>query len=654
LSGQLQFRRTDTNGLNVFPDLGGDTTNTSISAPLSLNVTHGRSIHNLTLGLTHATIRTTNSFTNSQNVAGLAGIDYPTAASTDPLNWGVPNLSFSGFTNVRGASASLRTDTRLNAGYAWTHPTAHHRFRVGGDFRYDASDSEVNGNPRGTFTFTGVSSSGGTPAAGADFADYLLGAPQQATLQVGGTSRLRQRSFDGYVEDNWQKTPKLTLNLGLRYELALPYVEANSRMANLDAAPGFTSVTPVQPGQVGPDTGTFPNGLLNTDANNLGPRLGFAYRLQPRTILRGGYSITYNSGSYASIARELVGQPPFADTDTFTDDAGAPPLTIAQALTTPVPTTTTTNNWGVDRDYELGMIQTWNATVTRNLNQNWMLQAGYTGTKGTDLDTLRAPDLGAGGVLIPGTQAFIWESSGGHSIMNAGNFQIQRRLANGFSGSVSYTIAKAKDNASSLGAGGPVVAQNDQDLGAEWARSSFDRRQQLSGTLYFELPWGPNRRWLKNGGLLAGIVGEWSARFTLTVQSGTPLTARVLGAASDLQRGVNGSLRANYNGGPIALSDPTVDEFFNVTAFSAPATGQFGDSSRNLITGPGTRQLNGLLQRDVRLGGTRAVTLQINAVNLLNTVQWAAVDTNINSPTFGRVLSARPMRTVTLTARFRF
>ena len=283
-----------------------------------------------------------------------------------------------------------------------------------------------------------------------------------------------------------------------------------------------------------------------------------------------------------------------------------------------------------------------------------MVQAGYTGTKGTGLDVLRAPYLGPGDSAIPGTQAFIWESSGGHSIMNAASLQIQHRLAHGWSGALSYTLARAMDNASSLGAGGPVVAQNDQNLDAEWARSNFDRRHQISGNVYFELPWGPNRRWLKDGGLLAGIVGEWSARFTLTIQSGTPLTARVLGAASDLLRGVNGSLRANYNGSPIPLGDPTVDEFFNVNAFTAPADGQFGDSSRNIITGPGTRQLNGSLQRDVRLGGNRAVTLQVNANNLLDTVQWAAVDTNVNSPTFGHVLSAKPMRVVTVTARFRF
>ena len=122
----------------------------------------------------------------------------------------------------------------------------------------------------------------------------------------------RQHSFDGYIEDNWQKSAKLTLNLGLRYELALPYTEVNGHMANLDAAPNLAAVAAVLPGAVGPYSGAFPAGLLNADTSNLGPRLGFAYRLKPNTILRGGYSITYNSGSYASIARELAGQPPFA------------------------------------------------------------------------------------------------------------------------------------------------------------------------------------------------------------------------------------------------------------------------------------------------------------------------------------------------------
>jgi trimeric autotransporter adhesin len=660
LNAQLQYRRNETESPSVFSSLGSHTINTSVAAPISLNVQKGRSVHNVTVNFTHANTQTTNAFSGVDNVAGAAGIKYPGLAAPDPLNWGVPNLSFTNFTSVRMPAAGLRNDDRFTLGYTWRHPTPKHQLRFGADYRLDNSIAQINSNARGSYTFTGLYSSGGarsTSPSYSDFADFLLGAPQLATLQVGGLSHLRQHAFDAFVEDNWQKTAKLTFNLGLRYELWLPYAEINGQMSNLSLLNGsnltganFTAAVPVFPGQTG-----IPAGLLKADPNNIGPRLGFAYRVEKNTTLRGGYSITYNSSSYASIARQLVAQPPFAETETVT---GTPtgPLAFADALLSS--TSGTTNNWGVSPDYALGTIQMWNASVTRNLTPNWAVTASYTGTKGTNLDLLNAPNRGPLGLLVPDVQPFTFESSGGNSIMNAGSFQVRRRLAGGVSGGATYTLEKSTDDVPSLGAGA-VVAQNAQNLGAEWAVSNFDRRNQLSADLGLELPFGPNRHWLKNGGLLAGILGEWTLTMTLTAQSGTPLTARVIGAATDVAQGTNGALRANYTGAPIQLSNPLVDEFFNNTtgataAFTAPAPGQFGDSARNLIIGPGVRQLNGALTRDVRIGGNRSVTLGINALNLLNTVQWQSVDTNVNSPTFGQVLSARPMRTMTASIRVRF
>ena len=470
MNGQLQYRRTTNEQLNVFPNLGSTTTSTSISAPITLNVVRGRSIQNFTVNLTHATIDATNAFSGTQNVAGDAGIKYPGTAATDPLNWGVPNLSFSGFTGVRSSAANFRDDDRLSAGYFWVRPTGAHQLRLGGDYRRDASSGQNNSNARGNFTFTGFYSSGQQTAghSGADFADFLLGAAQRRPSgwrhdapAAALVRRLHRRQL--------AKNAKLTFNLGLRYEFAKPYVELNGQMANLDVTPTFTAAVPVQPGQVGPFTGPFPAGLLNSDVNNIGPRLGVAYRVAPRTILRGGYSITYNSGSYATIARQLVGQPPFAETETVAGTADAP-LTLAEGLLSS--TSATTNNYGADRDYALGTIQTWNGILSRDFAKNWAAVASYTGTKGTNLDILRAPNRGPSGLSIPDVQAFIWESSGGHSILNAANVQLRRRLAGGISGDVSYTLARSMDNASSLGAGAPVVAQNDHDLAAEWALSA--------------------------------------------------------------------------------------------------------------------------------------------------------------------------------------
>jgi hypothetical protein len=226
-------------------------------------------------------------------------------------------------------------------------------------------------------------------------------------------------------------------------------------------------------------------------------------------------------------------------------------------------------------------------------------------------------------------------------------------MSRGVSGTASYTLSKSRDNTTATG-GGASVAQDDRNLDAEWALSNFDRRHQLTGNATLELPWGRGRRWLPYGGPLAAIVGDWSLSANLTWQSGTPLTVRCSSCASDVAQGVGGTLRADYTGAPVSVASPTIDQYFNTAAFAIPEAGTFGNSSRNLVIGPGSRLLNLQVTRDVTLGGTRGVSINLNVNNLLNTVNYAGVDTNVNSPTFGQVLSVSGRRSVRLNLRFRF
>ena len=140
----------------------------------------------------------------------------------------------------------------------------------------------------------------------------------------------------------------------------------------------------------------------------------------------------------------------------------------------------------------------------------------------------------------------------------------------------------------------------------------------------------------------------------VTLQSGTPVTPRVLSAASDVAKGTNGTLRADYNGEPIAVADPNIDRFFNTAAFTLPEVGTFGDASRNMIIGPGSKQLNATFARDLQLARNRTISVQLNATNLLNLVNYQAIDSVVNSPTFGQIISVRPMRSVQLNLRFRY
>src|SRR4029453_10503464 len=169
---------------------------------------------------------------------------------------------------------------QLSEGMQWNR--GRHNVRWGTDFRLQQANTHSTQNSRGTFTFTGARTAAvvdGVPVQGTgyDFADFLLGLPQSTSLQYGNlTYNFRGNSWSAFVLDDWRLRGNLTLNLGLQYEYASPYIETNNQIVNLDVSPGFTAAAPVLPGQVGPYSGAFPRGLVNPDRNNFAPRIGIA------------------------------------------------------------------------------------------------------------------------------------------------------------------------------------------------------------------------------------------------------------------------------------------------------------------------------------------------------------------------------------------
>ena len=679
---------------NPFPSVGGSTSVRSFDIPVSYTRSIGKLTNIVRADFNRSRTRTQNLYAFRDDITGALGI---TGVSQNPFDWGLPNLSFTNFASLQDTTPQLgRPQTyTFSDNMIWNH--GKHTARWGGDYRRVQVNTETSGNPRGSFIFTGLNTSAivnGQAAAGTgyDFADFLLGLPQQTSEQFGQSDHFHGNSWDLYAQDEWKMRANLTLNLGVRYEDVSPLTEENNRIANLDLSPGVLNpglgvpaVTPILPGQAGPYSGTLPAGLVRPDRNNFAPRIGFAWKPFSKTVVRGGYGINYNTGAYQTIAQQLALQPPFSTTATNIQAApGA--LTLQNGFPPP---TGITNDYAANPFYRLGYVQIRNLDIQQQIRPTLLLNLDYTGTKGTDLDILEAPNRTVTSIRIPGVQAFTYESSVADSEANAGSVRLRKRLAKGIAIGGIYTFSKSLDDASSIGAGATSgsntpglgaggtgarsggsgtsstggssssgtsnVAQNPFDLSAERGLSSFNQTHKFTADYLWELPFGHDKRWLTGNTPLRAILGDWQWSGDWTIASGLPFTPRLLGNIENVNTGTNGTLRPDVvPGQSVSLAHPSILEWFNPAAFVAPPAGQYGNARRNSIIGAGTKGFDMAFTKIVPLKESRVLEFRAQATNVFNIPNYSSVDTTVNSPTFGRVTAIGAMRQLTMTARFRF
>jgi hypothetical protein len=668
----FNWSRTKSAIVNPFPSLAGSADTQGWNGTAGWVYGKGRVTNTLRFTYNHNRVSTTNLYSGVTDVAGNAGI---TGISSDPFDWGLPGLSLTSFSGFNGPIPSRELDQTYTIAdqIFWNH--GKHNWRFGGDYRRILQDFRSARNAEGSFVFTGFATAqylpGSTPAVpgtGSDFADFLLGFPQQSSLQSGTSSyEFRANSFDLYAQNDWRILPNLSLNLGLRYEYTGPFTETQNHIANLDVSfsPALIAGFLVLPGQTGPYSGTFPNSLVRPDRNDFAPRVGLAYRLGKQTVIRAGYGINYNLAQYGTFIRNFAFQPPFAVVATNVSPYGDF-LTLENGFPSNS-VTAVTNNYALDPNYRLAYVQVWNLDIQRQLPGNAQLNVGYNGAKGTRLDTERAfvptcTTLTPASCATTGASApFVYESSEGNSILHAGSVRIRKRMSKGLGISALYVFSKSIDDASSIGGGGTVVAQNPFDISADRGLSSFNQTHKFTGNWMYDLPFGDGKRFLIRGPLSHVVDGwQWSGNFTIA--SGLYFTPNVLGATLDIQRGVSGSLRANVVAGQsIGLANRTTKEWFNTAAFCVPgpgctgtAGGTYGDAGRNIIEGPAQFTFDMAMSKTITIRETRALELRLQATNIFNTPYFSSLNTTVNSLVFGQVSGVANMRRITTVARFRF
>ena len=597
---------------------------------------------------TRQTNETLPHFANVTNVSGEAGI---TGNDQSPLNWGPPRLLFA--SGVEPLSDALYAFSRSQTN-GWSTETflsrGRHSLTFGGGLRRHTFDINAQQDARGMFTFTGA-------ATGVDFADFLLGLPQASSIAFGNADKFFSgNSYDAYVTDDWRVSPGLTINAGVRWEYEAPLTERLGRLVNLDVASGFTAIHPVLAGRpVGALTATeYPDSLVFPDRRGIQPRLGLAWRPIPGSslVVRAGYGIYRNTNVYQSIATLMAQQPPLSKSFSV-QSTPAHRLTLAGGFV--APTGTPPNTFAIDPHFRVGYAHNWQASVQRDLPASLTVLATYLGTRGRHLMQEVLPNTYPAGAASPCPlcpSGFVYLTSNGESSRHAGQLQLRRRLRNGLTATVQYTLAKAEDDAAAFAGAslsGSAIAQNWLDLDAEWAPSNFDQRHQV--TVQFQYTSGVS---VTGGALMSGFAGSlfrgWTITSQLTAGSGLPFTPVYLAPVGGT--GVTGTIRAALTGAPAEAVPEGL--YANPAAYAPPAPGTWGSAGRNSITGPAQFNLNAGIRRTFPWGDRMNLEWGLDAINVLNRVTYARINTLVGSPQFGMPNDTNGMRKIQSVLRWRF
>jgi hypothetical protein len=658
IAGDFAALSTRTSYANLF---GFEDKTRALGLRTNVNWSHTLNAHlhtNLSYQYSRQSNRLTPYWANRTNLsqqAGIAGNDQ------DPTYWGPPTLSFSsGLASLSdGQSSFTRNQTSAySAIVRWNR--APHNITAGVDFRRQEFNYLSQQNARGTFSFTGAATaSASVPGSGSDLADFLLGTPDASAIGFGNADKyLRQSVYDAYATDDWRVTPQLTINAGVRWEYGAPVTEIKNRLVNLDVANDFATVQPVlATSPKGSVTGqSLPSSLMRPDRTGVQPRIGVSWRPLPGSslIVSGGYGITYDTSLYQGIALAMAQQSPLP---------GFKSQTVNNSATCPLSLTNGFNvcpasfTFGVDPNYRVGYLQTWNLKLQRDLPESLQMVVTYLGNKGTRGAQLFLPNTNPAGAVNPCPSCptgFEYLASGGDSTRESGQIQLRRRLTSGFTASVLYTYSKSLDDDSALGgqgaatSGGASIAQDWRNLNAERGLSTFDQRHLVNIQAQYTTGMG------KGGGtLLTGWRGhvykEWTVQTQINYGTGLPQTpidsaTVVAGYASTVRPNVTGAnLYAGTNG-----------HYLNAAAYATPLPGQWGDARRDSITGPSQLTLNAALLRTFRLPRKLNLDLSISANNGINHVTYSSWIANHNSAQFGLPAAANAMRSVLTSLRLRF
>jgi len=469
--------------------------------------------------------------------------------------------------------------------------------------------------------------------------------------------------YGGYLNDSWKISPKLSVNVGLRYELQTRQREEKNRQASFDYTPGSpTYGTLVHARDGGHRDETF----SDLDKTNFAPRVGLAWQLNQKTVMRGGFGIFYGGTGFYAISVSGAANPPHfvsiainspttaANTslklsDGFPADGLNPARAINPAL------------YGQPQDFPQSEIYQADIDVQRELWRGWVLSIGYVGSGTAKLrgqNDINAPKPGPGAVqprrLFLDFGAINTLSGFAHASYHSLQTKVERRFGNGFSMLSSYTWSQSIDNSTDGEdtGNGPIIPQNSFDTNAEKGPSGFDVKHRFVTSNVYDLPFGREGRWLGGSKLARAVFGGFQIGGILVAQTGQPVNPGVAGNPANTTNAVRPN---RLSDGRLARGERSVDRWFDPAAFAVPAAFTYGSAGHNVLRAPGLVNLDFLVGRIFRLRETTRLELRGEFFNLTNTAHFGRPNATIGSPQAGRITgTAVPNRQVQLGLRLVF
>ncbi len=557
---------------------------------------------------------------------------------------GTPTTTINGFTPVGVTNPLGRIDTTGHLVDNLSYTIGKHQLKFGGEYRRALLDVFYDTDKRGRFVFDGARGPWSASTASGNLksmADFLAGYTSNASGAIIVRGQLQrdyvQNSFDSWIHDNWQLSPTLNLNFGVRFTYHGPLTDKKNSLSTFVPGRGF--VSDLYPG----------------DLNNFTPRFGFAWtpRRNGKTVVRGSFGF-FNDVPPLNFLVANTGMPNGGSAGVHANPGGSAPVyTIALSsvnLTSGTPIFGAASPrppfgaFGINQDFTTPYVMNMNLNVQQQLTSSTLLQIGYVGSQGRKLSLLRninAPVPGTTGTVAarrpfaaayPDLAAINELASIANSSYNSMQMQLRQSMWKGLTGVFNYTWGHAIDNGSDVRNNLPT---NSYDLRNERGSSSFDTRHNMTAFLSYEVPVFSKA--------LPLLMKGWQLNSLFTAYGGQPLNIL---AGTNISTSGDGRDRVNLVGDPfsgiVPLTGTRSVRYFNPAAFAAPAAGTFGNIGRNAIYGPGFGAIDFSVFKTTSITERISTQFRLEIFNLTNRTNWANPGTSLSgTSTFGIMTNTR-------------